>query len=81
VSLEDAGVVDQDVETAEPVGRSVDGAAYGVRVSHVGLHHRMTLPGQGVTSLLGEVGVRPVMNGHGVAGLGERMRDRAPDAT
>jgi hypothetical protein len=41
----------------------------------------MTLAGQGVTNLLGEIGVRPVMDGYGVPGLGERMRDRAPDAT
>jgi hypothetical protein len=57
----DAGVVEHDVQAAEPLGRHVDEMAHLLQVAHIGLLERH--------------GVGPVLGGHLLAGLGVHVGD------
>jgi len=81
VGQEHPGVVDQDVQAAEIVGRTVDGGPYGERVGQVGLHPGMPAAGQRVERAPAFQRRAAVVHRDPVALRGERLRDCAADAT
>src|SRR5690348_8801676 len=77
---EDAGVVDEDVETPELLGSRIDRAPYCVGVGHVRLHGGVPVTGERRDHVLGPVGRAPVVHRDPVALLGEHARNGRADA-
>ena len=81
-AIGDAGVVDQDVQAAQRVGRGVDGRFDGFKVGEVQRHDvRAAAEGLDLCGECVEPGLVPRSHGHVRPGLGQRERNGPPNAT
>ena len=81
VAIGDAGVIDQEIEPPQRVGRRVDGRSNGFQVADI--QRNDVCPASEGLDLNGEFGQPALVAGgqrHVRSGLGQRQGDRPPDA-